>query len=137
MTLSHAYEQYPQHTLEFDENRVHVRVSVGTTVVAETNQGLRLREGRYPVTVYVPREDVRMETLARAAQSTHCPFKGDASYFDFTGHAETSDNGSVTGNKQGVAEIAWSYEDPFDQMAALRDHLAFYTDRVQIEFLTD
>ena len=89
--------------------------------VAETKRGLLLREGNYPPTVYVPRADVEMSLLSRVTHSTHCPFKGDASYYDFTG------DGPV------VEQLAWSYEDPFDQMEAIRDHLSFYTDRAEIE----
>lgn len=121
MARSQAYEKYPEHTLVFDAEPAALRVRVGDVVVAETRAGLRLIEGRYPPVVYVPREDVRMEHLARTSHSTHCPFKGDASYYDFQGESET------------ISQLAWSYEDPFDQMAAIRDHLAFYPDRAEIE----
>lgn len=121
MTRSEAYDKHPQHTLAFDDAPAAVRVRVGGVVVAETKRGLLLREGKYPPTVYVPRADVEMSLLSRVTHSTHCPFKGDASYYDFTG------DGPV------VERLAWSYEDPFDQMEAIRDHLSFYTDRAEIE----
>jgi uncharacterized protein (DUF427 family) len=63
--------------------------------------------------------------LERSEHTTHCPFKGDATYFDFR-----------DGNQE-IAEIAWSYEDPFDQMHAIREHLAFYPDRVTLTPLED
>ncbi len=125
MSLSPAYEKYPDHTLEFDDKRLSVRVSVGEILVAESARGLSLREGRYPTVVYVPREDVKMEHFGRSEHSTHCPFKGDATYFDF-----------VCG-EEGTEQVAWSYEDPFDQMESLREHLAFYPDRARIEVLED
>ena len=121
MALSPAYEKNPGHTLTIDDQRVGLRVSIGDVVVAETTLGLNLREGRYPAVVYVPRDDVHMDRLARSDHSTHSPFKGDASYFDFAGASSP------------IEQIAWSYEDPFDQMAEIRDHLAFYPDRARIE----
>ena len=125
MTRSDAYDRHPEHVLRFEEAPATVRVRVGETVVAETRRGLTLVEGKYPPVVYVPRDDVRMERFERVEHSTHCPFKGDASYYDF------SDGGAR------VEHAAWSYEDPFDQMEAIRDHLAFYADRTTIEPLGD
>ena len=61
---------------------------------------------------------MRMDRLARTDHGSHCPFKGDASYFSI----------------EGVADNAvWSYEHPFDEVARIREHLAFYPDKVRIE----
>jgi uncharacterized protein (DUF427 family) len=128
MAQSSAFEKYPEHRIEFDKEGVGVRVTLDGEVLAETTRGLNLREANYPAVVYVPREDVRMERLASSDLSTHCPFKGDASYFRVH-------DGS--GDDSASQEVAWTYETPFDQMAVIRDHLAFYPDRVTIERLTD
>lgn len=125
MASSPAYAKYPEHRLEIDEERVRLRIRAGGRVIADTPRGLLLREGRYPSVYYVPREDVRMEYARRSEHTTHCPFKGDATYYDF----ESGD--------QAIEQAAWSYEDPFDEMEAIRDHLAFYTDRVEIELQED
>ena len=92
-----------------------VRVLFQGEVIAESADALRLEEGRYPPVFYIPRKDVRMEKLAPTAHRTHCPFKGDASYYSLKG---------------GPENAAWSYEHPYDEMAAIKDHLAFYPDRV-------
>jgi len=128
MARSTAYDKYPQHTLVIATDPAAIRVSVGGIVVAQTRRGLTLDESRYTPTVYVPREDVDFEQLTRIDHTTHCPFKGDANYYDFTGTGDTS----AVENP-----IAWSYEDPFDQVSELRDCLAFYADRTTIEPLTD
>jgi uncharacterized protein (DUF427 family) len=127
MTLSSAYAKHPQHRIDIDEERVGLRVSLNGEVLAHTTRGLNLREGKYPAVVYVPRDDVDMERLTPSDLSTHCPFKGDANYFRYGG------------SKQDVAteEVAWSYETPFDQMEAIRGHLAFYADRVTVERIAD
>jgi uncharacterized protein (DUF427 family) len=69
---------------------------------------------------YIPRADADMALLERTTHETYCPYKGDASYF------------SLRGAKNG-ANAVWSYEAPYDAVAAIKDHLAFYPDRVQIE----
>jgi uncharacterized protein (DUF427 family) len=91
-----------------------VRVLFHGEVIAESADALRLEEGRYPPVFYIPRKDVRMEKLAASAHRTHCPFKGDASYFSLPG----ADN------------AVWSYEAPLEAVAAIRGHLAFYPEKV-------
>jgi uncharacterized protein (DUF427 family) len=81
---------------------------------------LLLEEGSYSPVYYFPRKDVKMDRLARTSHSTHCPFKGDASYFSLKGGAENA---------------VWSYEQPFDEMLAIKELLAFYPDKVEIKAL--
>ncbi len=92
-----------------------VRVILKGEAIADSRDALALKEGSYPVVYYIPRKDVRMDRLERTAHSTHCPFKGDASYFSLKGGAENA---------------VWSYEQPYDEMAAIKGHLAFYPDKV-------
>ena len=60
------------------------------------------------------------DRLVRSSHHTHCPFKGDASYYSF---------------KNGAENAVWSYEQPFDEMQALKQRLAFYPDKVEIKVL--
>ena len=92
-----------------------VRVTVNGEVIADSRAALELKEGNYPVAYYLPRKDVRMERLARTSHSTHCPFKGDASYFSIV---------------DGPENAVWSYERPYDEMADIKDLLAFYPNKV-------
>jgi uncharacterized protein (DUF427 family) len=91
-----------------------VRVLLRGEVIAESREALRLEEGRYPPVYYFPRKDVKMERLARSAHRTVCPWKGDASYFSLP----------------GAENAVWSYESPKEGVAAIREHLAFYPDKV-------
>jgi uncharacterized protein (DUF427 family) len=84
-------------------------------VIAESGEAIAMREGSYPVVYYIPRKDVKMDRLERTSHRTHCPFKGDASYFSL---------------KDGPANAVWSYEAPYDEMAAIKGLLAFYPDKV-------
>ena len=124
MPQSPAYEKHPQHILVFADEPAGLRVMVGETVLAETRRGLVLREGSYPEIVYVPREDCEMDRLTQNPATTHCPFKGDATYYDFLPEEASSE--------AKVEQICWSYEAPFDQMLRLQHHLAFYSDRATL-----
>ena len=70
---------------------------------------------------YVPREDADMAVFKKTARSTHCPFKGDASYFTLTDGNANADNS------------VWSYETPFAAVQQIAGHLAFYPDKVTFE----
>lgn len=120
MNPAPGFKEYPDHHVEIGPSRARVRVTWRGEVIAESARAIEMREGQSksrisPVVYYLPREDVRMERFARTTHSTHCPFKGDASYYSL---------------KDGPENAAWSYENPYDEMAAIKDHLAFYPDRV-------
>jgi uncharacterized protein (DUF427 family) len=92
-----------------------MQVVVGGEVIADSTDAVRLEEGSYPPVYYFPRKDVKMDRLERTSHRTHCPHKGDASYFSIKG---------------GPQNAAWSYETPLEKMAAIRGLLAFYPDKV-------
>jgi uncharacterized protein (DUF427 family) len=105
----------PAPHIKIDCAGTRVVVKAGGEVLADSGDAIALKEGSYPVVYYFPRKDVRMERLSRTAHSTHCPFKGDASYFSLVG---------------GPENAVWTYEQPFDDMLAIKDRLAFYPERV-------
>ena len=91
-------------------------VVVGTAPeVARTERALRLRETASPPAFYVPPEDVDWDTLEPAPGASRCEWKGEARYWRLRGEHEP---------------IAWSYPEPFDDYAALRDHVSFYPGRI-------
>ncbi len=108
----------PDHPITIEKSPSHVVVSAGGQVVADTRDALRLREGTYPPVLYVPRTDVNMGLLSRTAHTTYCPYKGDCSYYSIPSGGERATN------------AVWSYEDPYPEVAAIKEHIAFYPDRV-------
>jgi uncharacterized protein (DUF427 family) len=108
----------PDHPITIEPNSRRVVVSVAGRIVADTRNALTLREASYPAVQYIPREDVDMTQLVRTDHSTYCPFKGDASYFSIPSGGERSDN------------AVWTYESAYPAVSAIKDHVAFYTDRV-------
>lgn len=111
-------EPGPGHPITVTPNPRRVRVTLGGTVVADTREALILKEASYPPVQYIPRSAFAAEHLAKTQRRSHCPYKGDASYF-------TLSAGGVT-----RPDAAWSYEAPFPAVAAIAGHLAFYPDRV-------
>lgn len=110
-----GFRSHPEHRVTVQPAGVRVQVKAGGEVIADSREALRLEESGYPPVYYLPRKDVRMERLVRSTHSTYCPFKGHASYFSLAGGAENA---------------AWSYEQPYDESAAIRGHLAFYPAKV-------
>jgi uncharacterized protein (DUF427 family) len=115
----------PDHPITIEKEGGHILVKIGETVLADTRAALTLREARYPAILYIPREDVAMEHLVRSDHASYCPYKGEASYFHIPSLGARSDN------------AVWSYEAPYEAVSPIRDHLAFYADRVMIEEMSD
>src|SRR5690349_2160307 len=108
----------PDHPIAITRNPRRIRVHFGGRVVAQSTRALTLQEARYPPVQYIPREDADMSALTRTARRTHCPYKGDASYFTLSAGGRTAEN------------AVWSYEQPFPAVSEIAGHLAFYPDRV-------
>jgi len=111
----------PDHPITIAASPARYVVTVAGRVVADTREALLLREASYPAVPYIPRKDVDMTLLARTDHATYCPYKGDCCYFSIPLGGARADN------------AVWSYEAPYPATAAIKDHLAFYPDRVEIE----
>jgi uncharacterized protein (DUF427 family) len=111
----------PDHPITITQNPRRVRVTAGDIVIAESAKALTLKEARYPAVQYLPRQDANMALLERSPRTTHCPYKGDASYYSIKADGKTLDN------------AIWTYETPFPAMTEISGHLAFYPDKVKIE----
>lgn len=122
MNPAPGFRKYPGHRVATRPAGVRVRVTLKGELIADTAEAIALEETMEgsvlaPVVYYLPRKDVKMERLVRTSKRTHCPFKGDASYFSF---------------RDGPQNAVWSYEQPYDEMLAIRELVAFYPDQVEI-----
>jgi len=111
-------ESRREHPITIAQNPQRVRVVFNGRVVADTTRALTLKEGSLPPVQYVPREDSEMTLLERTAHKTHCPYKNDAAYYTIRAGGRTAEN------------AVWTYEEPYPAVVAIKDHLAFYPDRV-------
>jgi len=108
----------PDHPISIAHNEKRVRVSFAGKVIADSTRALSLQEADYPAVNYIPRADVDMAALTRTDDASHCPYKGDASYFTILAGGRSAQN------------AVWSYEQPYPAMAEIKEHLAFYPNRV-------
>ena len=93
-------------------------MTVAGKIVAESTQALQLEEKGYPPVYYLPRRDADMSLLVRTTHCTYCPYKGDCTYYNIR----------IDGTKSEYA--VWTYENPYEAVAAIKDYLAFYPTRV-------
>jgi uncharacterized protein (DUF427 family) len=108
----------PDHPITIERNPKRVVVTLGGKVIADTTEALTLREASYAAVQYIPRKDVDMAALERSDNQSYCPYKGEAAYFSIPAGGERSVN------------AIWTYEAPYDAVAEIKDHLAFYPDRI-------
>jgi uncharacterized protein (DUF427 family) len=111
----------PDHPITVQRWPGHITVQSGSVVLAETDEALELREAAYPVVFYIPLDDVNQRLLRRSEHHTWCPYKGEASYFDI-----------VDTNEGDLSAAVWYYDDPSPEVACIKDHVAFYADRVSV-----
>ncbi len=108
----------PDHPITITRNGKRVRVIFAGKTIAESTRALSLKEASYPAVNYIPRADADMSALTRTDHASHCPYKGDASYFTIAANGRSADN------------AVWTYEQPYPAVAEIKDHLAFYPSRV-------
>ena len=115
------YHKYPDYRVDLEPETKRVRLRYHGAVIADSTRTLTVRESGHDPVAYFPRDDVQLEHLERTDHRSFCPFKGDASYWTLSVGDDRDEN------------AAWSYEDPFEEVAGLRDYVAFYPDRVDRE----
>jgi uncharacterized protein (DUF427 family) len=113
-----ALQPGPDHPIDIEPLGRSVTVTVAGKPVATSSRALLLKEASYPGVIYIPREDANMALLQRSDHTTHCPYKGDASYY------------SIPSGGARAKDAVWTYEDPHEAVSVIKDYLAFYPDRV-------
>lgn len=106
-------ETQTAYQVSFELSPRRVKVEFAGETLADSRRTMTLRETRLPPTYYFPRADVRMDLLERTDFHTHCPFKGNASYW------------SIDVGGRGAENAAWSYEAPFEEATVVKDFIAF------------
>jgi uncharacterized protein (DUF427 family) len=112
-----GFKQNPDHHVKLKHEGKRVRVTFAGEIIADTAAAITLDESNHGPVFYIPRADVKMEHLAKTDHHSYCPYKGEASYFTIKG-------GRIAEN------AVWSYEQPYDEVTEIKDHLAFYPNKV-------
>jgi uncharacterized protein (DUF427 family) len=113
----------PDHPIEIAPFKGRVTIASQGRTIADTTAALELREAAYAPVHYVPLSDVDQSALRPTDTTTYCPYKGDASYYDVVDPA----------TQQAVADAVWHYREPYPSVAEIAGHVAFYTNRVDVE----
>ncbi|MGI8624276.1 MAG: DUF427 domain-containing protein [Solirubrobacteraceae bacterium] len=106
----------PYHRTDVRRSSRRMTVTAGGEPVAESTNALVLSETGLPNRWYVPREDVTAALEPSGTARTHCPYKGDADYFDVA----------------GVEDAAWGYVEPYDSVRPIAGHLSFMGDGIEV-----
>ena len=114
-----SHPRDPFHRVDTRRSSRSLRIEVDGTLVAETTRPTLVFETNLPTRFYFPREDVKVD-LERSPHRTYCPYKGEASYWSFEAGGRTIDN------------LLWTYEDPLEDVAALRGLLALFDEVVDV-----
>ena len=111
---SPGFKNHPQHVITLEQSGSHHQAVLNGVVLAASDQGFMMRENKYSPVIYFPTEDVNMDLATTSDHTTYCPFKGTASYFSFG----------------DVENIAWKYDDPYDEMLEIKGYIAFYQNKL-------
>jgi uncharacterized protein (DUF427 family) len=108
----------PDHPITLEPNPARITVTVAGRIIADTREALTLREAAYPAVQYIPLKDVDVSLLERTDHATYCPYKGDCGYYSIP-----------LGGARSINAV-WTYTAPYAAVAAIKDYVAFYPDRV-------
>ena len=106
------------HKISATQTNWRVNVEFNGVTIADSSKAILFREGSMAPVYYFPREDVRMDLMRRSRHKTHCPFKGDASYW------------SLTVGEKSLRNVIWSYENAIEEVVSIKSLVAFYMDQL-------
>jgi uncharacterized protein (DUF427 family) len=112
--MESGFADHPDHKINIEPVKNTVTVIVGERVLVKTANALVLHEANYAPVYYFPHEDIDDAVLMKSGHSSWCPFKGKAGYLSI-----------IDGNGDLLKDAVWSYEDPFEEVAAIKDYLGF------------
>ncbi|MGI8757952.1 MAG: DUF427 domain-containing protein [Acidimicrobiales bacterium] len=112
----------PAHVLFLDPSPKRVRAFLGDEAVVDSRGAKLLHETGLTPVWYLPVDDVRMDLMVATDHRSHCPFKGDASYWSVRLDGRTVDN------------VAWGYPEPLPPAPPIGGHVAFYHERMDAWF---
>jgi uncharacterized protein (DUF427 family) len=118
MAAAPGFEKHPDYEITTETVAQHYEVHFNGACIADCRQPMLLTESRHHPVYYVPKADLAMEYLTPTEHQSYCPFKGHARYWTIEVDGKRAEN------------AVWAYDDPYDELPQIKDHVAFYADRV-------
>lgn len=115
-----GYQQGPGHKVETSLMREHIKVYLQGDKIADTIHAIRVEESGHDPVIYIPKSDLKDVVLIDTHETYECPFKGKAHFY-------TVKHGSTK-----LESAAWAYDQPLEEVAELKDHVAFYPEKVEV-----
>ncbi len=119
-----GYADNPDHKIKIEPATGRFAVRAGGALIVDADAALILHEADYPPVYYFARKAADMTALRRTDHTTWCPFKGRASYFSI-------------GDDPAFKNAVWSYEDPFEEVRAVKDRLSFYPNKAAVAVIEE
>ena len=113
------------HKISATQTDWRVSVVFNGVTIADSSKAILFQEGSMAPVYYFPRDDVRMDLMRPSRHKTHCPFKGDASYW------------SLTVGEKSLQNVVWSYEKPIEEVVSIKSFIAFYMDQLGATYNED
>jgi class 3 adenylate cyclase/uncharacterized protein (DUF427 family) len=104
--------------IRFLPSAKRIRVEFNGTRIVDSSHAIIVHETRMPPAYYFPADEVRADLLQKTDFRTHCPFKGNASYWNLKVGDQVAEN------------AAWAYEEPYREAEKIRGYLSFYRNKV-------
>ncbi len=123
--MANGFTKNPDYRVDLEPAGKRIRVEFNGETVADSENALVLRETRHSPTYYFPQSDVRMDLMARTDHHTHCPFKGNASYWSLSVGDRSADN------------AVWGYEEPLPEVSGISGYVSFYWDHMDAWYEDD
>jgi uncharacterized protein (DUF427 family) len=120
-TASPGFQSRPDHRITVEPFDGTVTVRLSDAIIASSQNAKVLREADYPPVFYIPFDDIYFDFFEKTDTRTHCPFKGDATYWRATAVGESAD------------DVLWAYEHPYQEMLAIKGYGAFDPKKVRID----
>jgi uncharacterized protein (DUF427 family) len=126
MSKSPGHRKWPDHRVEEQHLERKAQVMIDGQIVADSSDVIKVEEDGSPDRYYFPRSDIRMDVFEKTQTTSECPFKGTARYF------------SVDAGGKRFEDVAWTYEEPYEEHEGLKDRVAFWEEKAhEIEVRID
>lgn len=118
-----GFVERPDYRVDLLPESRRVKVVFGGMTIADSGAALRVQETGHGPVYYVPEKDVRLDLMHATEHHTHCPYKGEASYW-------TIELPAGEGSNRRSENAVWGYPTPYDEVSGLAGYYAFYPNRV-------